>query len=47
MLVSLDRYLMLLLWQFHLDLVQLLAVVLTTIKVGGCEEEREELREIQ
>lgn len=49
MLVSLDGYLMLLLWQFHLDPVQVLAVALTTITVGECEAagERESAAETQ
>lgn len=38
MLVSLDRYLMLLLRQFHLEHIQSLAEALTT--AGGCEGDR-------
>lgn len=35
--VSLDRYLMLQLWQFNLEHIQGLAVALTTVMEDGCE----------
>ena len=43
--LNLDRYLMLLLRQFHLEHVQSLAEALTTVIAGGREEERERERE--
>lgn len=41
MLVSLDRYLMLLLWQFHLEHIQSLAEASMTLAAGACEAERD------
>ena len=42
--LNLDRYLMLLLRQFHLEHVQSLAEALTTVIAGRREEERERER---
>lgn len=39
--MCLDRYLMLLLRQFHLEHIQSLAEALMTLTAGGCEGERE------
>lgn len=41
MLVNLDRYLMLLLRQFHLEHIQSLAGALMTLTAGGCEAKRD------
>lgn len=49
MLVRFDRYLMLQLWQFHLEHIQCVAVVLKTVMVGGGETETssQSVRELQ